>query len=273
MQTMHSLVKARRENGANVYEFPVTSPGTAFAAVLDVPRFFSTGHASYYEESQERDNFLATFVTTGFPTSNIMKETPPDLPRLISGLTGRVGAKYRYDFNPYGTEQIEIVTEITHIVNEERIKEVRFEHECESTALLSISGFCFWKPEIPIPVTQTFVQILEDQEEGQWKVKISYNGLSAFDAREREGTANFFADLFLTTVLCPCACPILPCIAVKESITVPPYAMEQLARVMQYCDSYLEGPPRDPILVNRPAVSVDGVQQMATIQSTRPGKT
>lgn len=237
-------IKASREENANVMRFTVEDADQAFAAILDVPRFYATGSLvtdTVTNTHASRD--LEVFVITGFPVTH---EPTAYTPRLDHGQPKSVGAVYSVVF-PVGRKvvnsnrrkgEVTMVTEIIHLEDHPQFKEVRFQHRNIGKDVPELECDCFPGPLLVLPETETSVRI-ERNEDGDWEVRLSYyTDISALDPREREGHANYWTLTAITALLCPWFLPCVPCFIYDEFHVFPGRAIDQIRRVQAYCNTY-----------------------------------
>lgn len=244
-------IKIRREKGVNVFEFPVRDASQAFAAVLDVPRLFSTGHLRSRRVNGGGDkwvNFLEVFIISGFPSTDRYGQFAPE---MIAGIHGQVGATYVHSFpaSVEGKETITVRTEVREIIDLATSKCVVFKHTSAGNGIEPIHMDCFRNPQIPPPETETRVMLTE-VENGQWKMKLTYNGMNAFDPREREGSMNYYMLVCSIAFVLPCSWPCLPFLVWTDFSEAPAAVRQQIERVRDYCNSYEPGPP--PVIRHLP---------------------
>ena len=236
-------IRGAREGAANVFRIKVNDPDQAFAAVLDVPGFYSTGSVvssgSFFDNSSED---LEVFVVTGFP---VTRDPRIHRPTLQSGEPKAVGATYTFSF-PVGEKvagtdrrkgEITIRTVITRLEDRPGFKEVAFHHNNTGREVPGIRCDCFPTPEVLYPETDTIIRI-ERNEAGDWEMRLSYTGVSGSDPQEREGCANYWVLTTAIFAVLPCFLLCAPCILYDEFQVMTRIVTKQMERVQAYCNSY-----------------------------------
>ena len=238
-------VKHKRENGISYFEFKVTDPVRAFAAVRDVKGLINaaSGRLSVWLLSSLQVS--QAYAAIGFPPR---KKSEPLEIRLDHGAEGQIGARFSYRF-PYTaegfgqgqTKDVEalVSTEIVQLVDEFNRKEVVLRTKNTSESKLKNGWFdcldCldanFFKPETETKFTFAL-------RNGEWKVLLSHNGFDSFDVVDYEGYPNFVARMACTHLLCPCMLPCLPCSLNKERKQLNEYLAQQLLSMRDYMNTY-----------------------------------
>lgn len=231
-------VTGTRANGANIFKFEVSEGDKTLAALLDVPRLYSTGNEIGNSLSAclaNWEEYLDTFVVTGFPCT---KSKRLHVPQIVGGHPGTEGAVYEWSFPVGGRlrvgQKISVRTEIVKVVDEGEIKEISFRHHNEGEDVPTLGCGIFVTPEILLPETETTFQIQRIEAE-TWQVTMSYKGVSGSDPTARQGCANYWLAI---GVFSPLLLPVLPCVVYSDFRILRSSVYAQLLRVREYCVSY-----------------------------------
>lgn len=247
MSQNRKAIEGFREDGANVFRFKVNDAEQAFAAVLDVPGFYSTGNIYEYDPSSS-DQGLDVFVITGFPVTKDPRMYPP---KLEQGEPGSVGASYAVSFQvgpllqgtTRRTGEVSVYTDITHLEDRSGWKELRLRHRNYGGEIPSFGLGCMITPQVLLPETHTAIRI-EQNESGEWEMTLRYTGIPGGDPRELEGGCNYWLGMVAVSILCPCFLFLLPCTVSEQFTFVNHEICKQMERVQTYCNSY--GSPEAP---------------------------
>ena len=226
--------KTTRQDGLNIFKFRVSDPEQAFLAVLDVAQLYSIGHGARYpgERPINWRNCLEAFFVCGFPctTGGYNK-----IPELTGGVPGAQGAAYecRFPVDKKGKGRMSWKTEIVEIRREPRRKEAVFRHTQNPHGEVQVDFACLPHPEIPAE-TETRIRISEN-DRGEWRCKVIFTGMNAFDPTAREGVSNYIA---LTCLVAPICLPCLPFFICGEFTQPPESVRAIMKRLHEYIDGY-----------------------------------